>query len=478
MNWFNRKKDGNAKGDARMGGAAGMAGGTAGGGSFQQAEDPRGADAALSGSPSTDSRACYRQLTAALSGSSQGVILKLHIENFKRMNELFGVGYCEGLLEAILGFLQDQAKSPVFRYVGVEFIAILQDHTQGQASRLAEALIDRFQESWTISGRECTCSCQIGLCSYPGFASTADELLKYLDLAVGQAEAIGSNEYAVYDSQLHSQFLRRQSIARGLGAALDKDEVEVRFRPTYHTQERQFTRAELSMRIFIPDLGMVGSAEYVPVAEDTGQIRRLEYYTLNRAALLIARLLEEQTPFESIAVPVSAVVLLQEDFTDTVDQLLEYYHIPSGKLAIEVDEAALSTSFVPLTVVMQELSALGVELILNNFGSGYSGLNRLLELPADTLKFERMFIWQLEANPQSEPIVEGMIQIASRLGRRLIAEGVETERQQAALKRFGCPYQQGFYYAPAVSEDALSAVLGKSLKAAQAVLDQEREKGR
>ncbi len=101
------------------------------------------------------------------------------------------------------------------------------------------------------------------------------------------------------------------------------------------------------MRIFIPDLGMVGSAEYVPVAEDTGQIRRLEYYTLNRAALLIARLLEEQTPFESIAVPVSAVVLLQEDFTDTVDQLLEYYHIPSGKLAIEVDEAALSTSFVP-----------------------------------------------------------------------------------------------------------------------------------
>ena len=366
--------------------------------------------------------------------------------------------------------------SIVYRYVGVEFITILKGRTQGQAVRLAEEILDRFSQSWKIDGTDCMCSCQIGLCSYPGYAEGADQLLKYLDLAVSKAAETGINQYAVYDSKLHATYLRKQAIARYISTALENHELEIRFRPTYNTKEGCFVRAEYYMRMFVKDIGMVGSAEFVPIAEDTGQISSVEYYALECVAQEIAELERKGVEYESIAVPVSPVLIIQENFVDTVQSMIQKYQIPSGKLAVEIDEYALTTSPVIIEIVMQQLKELGVELILNNFGSGYSGISKILELPVDTLKFERMFMWQLETNPKSEPIVECLIKASDKLGKRLIAEGVETQRQLDILEKFGCIYQQGFYYSPTIPQELLASVLGKSMEETKAVLDQEREK--
>ena len=428
------------------------------------------------GRHTSGSRNCYLQLEQELGSDAEGVVMKLYLENFKRMNELFGLASCEALLEEILDWLEQETGCSVYRNVGVEFIVILRGYTQGRASRLAESVIERFNHGWKVGDTDCLCFAEIGLCSYPGYAANANEMFKCLDLAVSRAAETGSNEYAMYDRKLHAQFQRRQAIARYISTALEHDEIEVRYRPTYNTKEEKFTRAEFYMRMFVKDVGMVGSQEFVPIAEDTGQIRNVEYYALNRAAAMIARLMKEGKEFESIAVQVSPVLLLQEHFADEIARLMEEYQIPAGKLAIEIDEYAMSTAYVSITALMQELSALGVELILNNFGSGYSGISRLLELPVDTLKFERLFMWQLETNPQSEPIVEGLVQIARKMGRRLIAEGVETERQLDALKRFDCVYQQGFYYSPTLPEELLPQVLDTSLEQSRVALDGEREK--
>lgn len=190
----------------------------------------------------------------------------------------------------------------------------------------------------------------------------------------------------------------------------------------------------------------------------------------------MAELEKKGVEYESIAIAVSPVLLLQENFVDTVRRMIETYQIPSGKLAIEIDEYALAMDPVILEIVMQQLKELGVELILNNFGSGYSGISKILELPVDTLKFERMFMWQLESDPRSEPIVECLIRASEKLGKRLIAEGVETQRQLDILKKFGCVYQQGFYYAPTIPQELLAEVLGKSADATKSLIDQEREK--
>lgn len=439
-------------------------------------EEKRSRNAVYEEKKESDSRICYRHLDAQFQMGNEGVVLKLYIENFKRMNELFGYEYCEELLGSILDYLEQVTDCTVYRYVGVEFIIILKDYTQGQAVRLAEKVIERFGRGWQIQDTDCLCSVQIGLCSYPGYAANAGDMIKCLDLAISSAAEAGSNQYVMYDKQLHNRFLRRQAIARYLNTAIAQEEIEVRYRLTYNTLTDRFTRAEIYLRIYVQGIGMVGSAEFLPVAEDTGQIRAVEFYVLDKAAAMIARLIKEGKEFESIAVSVSPALFLQEGLLDEITRLIETYEIPAGKLAIEIDEYAMSTAYMNIAEFMQALSEMGVEVILNNFGSGYSGISRIFELPVDTLKFERMFTWQLETDPQSEAVVEGLVQIARRMGRRLIAEGVETDRQLDALGRFGCELQQGFYYAPTIPQELLPELIDTSMEMSKATLEREREK--
>lgn len=421
------------------------------------------------------SRVCYDHLAAQFLLHYEGVALKLYIENFKRMNELFGHEYCEELLDEILSYLEQKSGCAVYRYVGVEFIIVMRGKTMGEAISLSEQIIERFNESWNIEGTDCLCTVQIGLCAYPGYAGNAGELLKCLDLAVAAASELGSNQYMDYDGEMHGKFLRRQAIARYLSTALSKNEVEVRYRPTYNTERGVFTRAEFYMRIFIQDVGMVGSAEFIPIAEDTGQIRQVEYYALDKAASMAARLIEMGKEFESIAIPISTALLLQGDFLQEVSRVIDQYNLPAGKLAIEVDEYAASEAYSNMAGRLQALSWLGVELILNNFGSGSSALCNIFELPVDTLKFNRTFVWEIENNPKSGPVMEGLVQIARRMNKKLIAEGVETQRQKWFLEKCGCIMQQGFYYAPTMPENHLPRMLETSLEGSRVLVEQEKK---
>lgn len=415
------------------------------------------------------------QLFRPEAAGQKGVVLKLYIENFKRLNEVFGHDYCEDLLVQIISYLEEKTGQKVYRYIGVEFILILNQYTQGQAQDLADEILERFDSVWKIGTTDCLCSSQIGMCSYPGHASSAKELLKFLDLAVSKASQCGPNQSIMYDSTLHKQLIRYQTIARYLSTALEKHELEVRYRPTYNTRLGKFTRAEYYMRIFIKDLGFIGSSEFIPIAEDSGQIRSIEYYALDQVGSCISKLMAQGTDFESVSLPISPVLFLQDDFLTELSRILEKYKIPKGKLALEINESALTAAYLNINIMMQNLSEMGVELILNDFGTGYSGISSILELPVDTLKLERMFIWQMETNPQAAFVIQGLVQIARNLELNIIAEGVETENQIAKLTECGCEYQQGFYYSPTLEEAELLQIMDKSLENSFPVLESAKQ---
>lgn len=278
-------------------------------------------------------------------------------------------------------------------------------------------------------------------------------------MAVSHGAEKGSNQAIIYDQELHDRFVRRQAIAKYLNTAISKGETEVSYRPIYDREKKGFSRAELQMRIFVPDLGMVDASEYLPVAEDTGQIRQVEYYALDRAAAAVAGLLKKKRSFESIALPISSMLLLQGDFLQEVSKVIETYQIPQKKLAIEIDEYVAVTSYARLTVLLQGLSWMGVELILNNFGSGSTGLSRIFDLPVDVLKFNRSFVGELENSAKFAPVIGGLVQIAKKMKRKVIAEGVDTHRQREFLDKFGCTMQMGSYYSPVIPEKELLSVL-------------------
>lgn len=421
--------------------------------------------------------ACLNRLDFLLgTPSSKGVVLKLYLENFKSLNKTFGYDYCEELLSQIKSYLTEVAGVNLYRYIGVEFIIILEQSSEGKASEVADEILERFGNVWKIHGVDCLCSAQIGLCSYPGHAANTDDLFKRLDLAVSAASDCGPNQMAVYDSNMHTQFVRRQAIAMYLQTALEKDELEVRYRPTYHLNGNRFTRADSYLRIFIQGIGLVGAAEFMPIAEDSGQIRAIGYYALDHVGKCIHELIQAGKEFDSICIPVSPVLLVQEDFLDEVTRVLDTYEIPRGKLALEVDDSALSNVYLNVNITMQELSNMGVELVLNNFGSGCAPISSILDLPINTVKLERMFVWQLETNPKSASIAGGLIQIARDLGIHIIAEGVETENQLKALNSYECEYQQGFYYAPTMEQDVLMRVMGTTLEESRLTIEEEKMK--
>lgn len=421
---------------------------------------------------------CYEKLTEVIENAnnkSKGVVLKFYIENFKRLNDVFGYEYCEHLLEQILEYLRKKTGSEVYRYIGVEFIIVMEQVTQGQALALAEEIGEHFDHVWKVDGTDCLCSVQIGLCSYPGIPSDADQMLKCLDTSLNKAGEFSANRAIMYDSQLHNLMLRKQQIAVYLQTAIDNSEIEVRYRPTYNLETEKFTRIEYYMRIFIQGIGLVGTGEFLPIAEDSGQIRAVEYFALDQVGSLIADLIATDVEFESVALPISPILFLQEDFLEELDRVIKKYNIPMGKLALEFDESALVTAYSNVMIMMNNLVDMGIELIFSNFGSSFSGLNNILELPINTLKFERLFIWQLETHPKSGYVIDSLTKMARSLDLKIIAEGVETENQVSLLTSYGCNYQQGFYYGPTMEKDILMRVIGTSLKESEAIIQNAKK---
>lgn len=409
----------------------------------------------------TDRDICISKLRQVLAPGQKekGAVLKLHLENYKLVNDTFGYEYAEEMLGQIIEYLKKVSGGAVYRYMGVEFLLIMEQCGYSKALDLADKITERFYNVWTVNKVDCVCSISGGIAFFPGYTESYQELIKMLDHAVLESSASGLNKFTVYDNKLREKMIRKQKIAFSIQESLKKDDVEIRYRPTWHVPEQKFTRAECTYRIFIPEIGIVQAYEFLPIAEDSGQICDINYYAIQKVCAFIESLIKKGKQFESIAVPISPVMFLQEKFLDKVQDLLYRYQIPEKKLALELSESVLISTFPNVDSVMQGLSDMGVELVLNDFGTGYSGINNILSLPVDVLKLERMFIFQLETNPPSGYVIQGLIQIARNLGVKLIAEGVETEKQLALLKEYGCEYQQGFYYSATVEAEELEGML-------------------
>lgn len=402
--------------------------------------------------PSKD--ACKQALGDLLSSASarkKASVFKLHLENFKLFNDTFGYHYGDLLIEHIGAFLNEFSVR-LFHYTGVDFIFFSENCSYTRALEIAEDITSRFDSTWHINDMDCMCTINLGLLCPPLAEWPVDSVLACLDSAVTEAAVKGQNQYALYNEKLQQKQYFESTIARCLKNALagDGEDIEVRFRPTMCMAQGRYTRAECYLRLFTEDFGMLSAEQFMPVAEDSGLICAVDNLVIRKACELLQKLVEQNRDFETIAVPVSPVLFLQENFDQNLKQILDSYHVPTDKLALEVTESTLINSFTSINIMMQNLADLGIELILTDFGTGYSGINNILNLPVSALKLDRMFIWELETNPRSGVLIEGLVSIANKLGIKIIAEGVETENQKAKLEQFGCPYQQGFYYSATI----------------------------
>lgn len=392
-------------------------------------------------------------------GLHKAAILKLHLENFSDFNNIFGYTYGDYLLSEIGAYLGGLG-GKCYRLSGVEFLLVLEKTAYLDAQQLADDIAERFTGTWRVEGVDCATSVQVGVLLPPVPDENAGLLMEKLNFAVADAGERGQNQVSIYDETLAAKQAMEQAMAEKLRWCVQNDwqDVELRCRVSMNIEAGQYTRAECYARLFVDDYGFAGAERFIPVAEKVGVVCSLNLHLIDRACQLIRRLMDGGRVFESIAVPVSALLFLQQGVDQEIAAILEKNGVPAQKLALEVTESSVTANNT-VNIIMQEITDLGVELILTDFGTGYSGISNMLDLPVNALKLDRMLIWELENNPRSGVIVEGLISIANKLGLKTIAEGVETDNQRQLLLDYGCPYQQGFYYAATVPMDDLAAML-------------------
>jgi diguanylate cyclase (GGDEF)-like protein len=394
-------------------------------------------------------RLFQRRLEEAIDhGAAAGVgmaVLIVDLDHFKELNDTLGHHSGDELLRQIGPRLSGLIRpvDTLARLGGDEFGVVIdapadESEALAVADRIAAALGRPFQ----VQDLALRVDASVGIALYPAHADSAGELLRRADVALYQAKETRSGR-ALYapDRDKHSR--DRLALAAELERAIGNGEIELYFQPKADSRTRQVVGAEALVRWQHPVHGLLLPQDFIPLAETTGLIRALTRLVLDRALAQCDTW--RRAGFElSVSVNASVADLLDVDLPLQIAAALDTHNLPAAALVIEVTESSILTDPVRIHGVLTRLEQLGVLLSLDDFGTGFSSLGHLKSLPVDEIKIDRSFVDHMTTNRADSAIVHATIELAHRLGKRVVAEGVEDEPTWKLLMAAGCNQIQGY----------------------------------
>jgi diguanylate cyclase (GGDEF)-like protein/PAS domain S-box-containing protein len=404
-------------------------------------------------------RACAH---ARCRGAVLALIL-LDVDHFRAVNDLLGMQGGDTLLSMIGRRLAGalRAADTVTRAGGDEFAILLEELNGPSGPRhVAERIIDVLREPFRIGEREVALTFSIGIALAAGDATTPADLLRHADVALRQAKADGRASFVVFDARVDGPALQRLLIEAELRGSLERDELRVHYQPEVDVQTRTVVGVEALVRWQHPHRGLIGPAEFIPLAEETGFIDRIDRWVLERACrqAVTWQALRPSAPLV-LSVNLSARELRHVSIVDDVARVLRDTGLDPHHLRLEITESAVIEDLDAAEQVLSGLTRLGVRIAVDDFGTGYSSLSYLHRFPVTTLKIDREFVHSLDTDASAETIVRAVAAMGHGLGMDVTLEGVETPRQLELARRLDCDRVQGNLFWSPLPGEAITEIL-------------------
>jgi EAL domain-containing protein (putative c-di-GMP-specific phosphodiesterase class I) len=357
----------------------------------------------------------------------------------------------------------------VGRLGGDELAVVLPQVTgSGDAVVVAEQIIEALKAPLQVDGHELVARVSIGV-AITGRRGDRQEpdpavLLRNADVAMHHAKALRTGGWELYQPIMHADAADRRLLEADLHQALERGELQVHYQPIVALDSLTMIGVEALARWCHPTRGMVSPAEFIPLAEETGLIGRIGHWVLEQACRQVAAWRSDLPDGQGLGLSVnlSPAELDAPDVVERVAATLEATGLPPGLLALELTEGMLARNPAAAGETLARLKRLGVLLAIDDFGTGFSSLAYLDRFPIDILKIDRSFVARLEDGPDATALADAVIRLGQALRLQTVAEGVETGRQLAALRRLGCRLGQGYLFGRPCDPGSLGALLGRS----------------
>ncbi|MET0508984.1 MAG: EAL domain-containing protein [Burkholderiaceae bacterium] len=392
------------------------------------------------------------RLTAAIAEAAAGEtplsVLMLDVDRFKQINDVLGHAFGDRLLKVLAERLRSDAVRPqdfVARLGGDEFGLMLPGADRELAERVAHRIRGALDRPVKLDDQTVDLGAGIGVACVPMHGTTAAQVLMHAEAAMYSAKARASG-VVVFDSSLDVSSSRTLSLLTELRGAIERGELELHLQPKVGLATGRICGAEALVRWRHPERGMIPPTQFVPFLEQTGQIRMLTHWALQRAAATWCQLRDRGRAMP-IAVNLSPRDLIDQDLPLKLEKLIAGYRLGPGALSLEITESATMDDPQRAMQTLARLDAMGIELSIDDFGTGYSSLAYLKKLPVRNLKIDRSFVMNMEKDAADAQIVRSTIDLAHNLGLSVVAEGVETTRSWSMLRHWRCDDAQGYLIA-------------------------------
>lgn len=386
---------------------------------------------------------------------TQLAVLFFDLDHFKNINDNLGHRIGDELLITLAQRLQSvlRDEDTVSRLGGDEFIFVLPNTDIDDAAHVAEKLLYVVSQPYHLDNHELTITTSIGIAMYPEDGADFDTLIKAADVAMYRAKQAGRNGHCYFTHEMQIRSARNLLLENALRRALERNQLFIEYQPQISLKTGKIIGAEALVRWHNPELGLISPTEFIPLAEDSGQIFAIGEWVLRTAIRQLKAWMDADLAPITMAVNLSAVQFRHARLPELVTSILNESDLSPQLLELELTESVAMDDPLTAIAVMNDLHTRGVRMSIDDFGTGYSSLNYLKKFKVYKLKIDQSFVHDISTDPEDKAIVAAIISMAHSLGFQTIAEGVETEGQLSFLRAQGCNEVQGYYFSKPLAAD-------------------------